>query len=107
MSRLAEVKVINIAIDNLDGLTLFQRAILKDIHYFNRYKGEYKFIKTFIIDKYTEVISAEDLIIEVNALAEAGAILTDLKKTIHNGKFVTNKIFKLNYENLNLLDYYE
>ena len=104
MSKLEEVRVLYVAIDDLEKLSLFQRAILKDIHYYNRYKGEYKFIKDYTIEKYKEVINAGDLINEINELIENEVINVKSKKSIYNGKFVTYKKMTINYDLLELED---
>jgi hypothetical protein len=88
-------------IDDLD-LTLFQKAFLKDINYFNDTKGQYKFIQKYVVDKYNRILNEDELVDEVNYLINAEYIDVRVKKSIYNGKYVTFKLMDVNYDNLEL-----
>ena len=95
-----ELKIMNAKIDNLEELTLFQRALLKDIHYFNMYQGKYIFIRKFIFDKYKNVIGEDEILTDVFKLESKKIIDVQKKKTIYNGNFRTETLMEINYNEI-------
>lgn len=91
-----EVIKFNNFVDELEdvcGLTLFQIAFIKDVKYFNDIQGSFKFFKSYYVNKYEEVITEKQMIIEIDELMFLGLVRKDSKKTIYNGKFVTTITF--------------
>lgn len=81
-------------------LTLFQIAFLKEIFFFNEMKGEFFYNKIHTANKYSEILTPEEIEGEILDLLSLGVIKEKTKKTIFNAKFITNKYFIINvFEN--------
>jgi len=91
-----ELKIIYEKMDNLEPLlSLFQIAFIKDVYYFQTYNGEYKYNENYVIDKYKNIGTKEELLLEINNLLDNSILDCRIKRTIYNGNFITIKTLKL------------
>ncbi len=90
-------------LDNYPNLNLFQKAFVKEIYYWTNKTGKFDFIKSHYIKKYSEVISEADMLIDIYDLEKYEYIIKNIKKTIHNGKYISLISYQINKDFLEYL----
>lgn len=81
-----------------EDISLLKKALLKDIFYFTEIYGKYKYMASFVEDKYKEILSPKDIKSQIDNLSEQNFIYRNINKSIYNGKYITIITFGLNPE---------
>lgn len=102
-STIKILNIINEMIDDNTNISLLQKALIKDIIYFNETTGYYSFYKRTVVNKYKEIANENELMKQLKELETEGYITKDIKKTIFNGKFSTKIYYSANLNNIDEL----
>lgn len=76
----------------------FQSLLLCDIFYYSKFKGGYRLIKEYVYERYKDHGDKEVLDKDITSLINNNFIIKTIKKTIFNGKIITNTFLTLNKE---------
>lgn len=90
-----EIDKFNVFIDIIEEITLFQKAFIKDVYYWDLKAGVYKYLEHFIEEKYSEILTLDEIRDEIQELITLGYIQKEVKRTIYNGKYSSYIIIKL------------
>jgi hypothetical protein len=76
--------------------TPFQADLLNSIYYFETNKGEYRYYKTSLENKFKDFLRPKDITKDINDLIQRELIIKESKKILYNGRFCTVTTFTLN-----------